>query len=501
MQGTGGGAGLKTITQVPEIAKKRLEKNDAPVDAEAAAELAQDIQAKAEEGNFDLSDPDTTSSTGAYRAVDNLHVDYATRMRSLESILGDQIKNDNKDTPSIRANKEKAQAGLRKAKNKAKNTVDANDLKAVDELVGNTAEGQELMRLMRKTNELTRLHNQGYKGGVSRITDTFNPFAGGSQYNAGRIAAGPIIGITTGATAFGTGGMSLPYQVGAVLGGKAIDKYTGRGSVVERYTKQNIDQKGTKRVKRPSKMLIENAKEAQRIEAKRQEDARKLAEAENDKQLRIEALRRGDPPKGDPNDANPSPEYRMMQALGTNDRRKISDLLKNIADERPRLKPAVDSYQSMLINGTPVLNINELIRAAKNAAGIDSLTGPQGTQQAEQGQQQLSARQEDGKRANQRAVEDIIEAVNSDKTIDKTDKAKLGKALTELQSNLGKRPVEKALEIIANVEKTLNRPSLADQYLAPYLERIAFQQGLNKKPLGETDADISRRPRRIHDER
>ena len=41
---------------------------------------------------------------------------------------------------------------------------------AVDQLVGNTSEGQRLLSLMREGNELTALHNQGLKGGVSRVT-------------------------------------------------------------------------------------------------------------------------------------------------------------------------------------------------------------------------------------------------------------------------------------------------------------------------------------------
>ena len=475
VQGTGGGAGLKTVSQIPQAVGQKLDEKDAPVDTEAAAGLAQDIQAKAEEGGFDLSDPDTTSSTGAYRAVDNLHTDYSVRMRSIEDILKDSLRYSKDDTPEIRAKKEKVVGALRKGKNKAKNTVDAEDLQAVEDLVGNTAEGQELITLLKKSNELTRLHNQGYKGGLSRITDTLNPFEGGSQYNAGRIAAGPIINMTTGAAAIGTGGLSLAPQVAAVIGGKAIDKYTGRRSIVERYTKQNKDGKVEQRPKKPSRLLINKAKEAQRVEEQRQKQEAKSAEAERKKQLRIEALKRGDPPKGDANDPRPSPEFVMMQALGTDSRREVSDILEQVAQERPSLKAAVESYKKMQTEGTDVLDLNELIAAAKNRAGI-GVFGKNQTKPQTQQTRTLSAKQEDGKRANLEFADSISEAVNNDKTIDNTDKAKLNKAIEELKANLGKKPVEKALDIVAEVESKLNRPSLAEKYLLPYVARVAEQQ-------------------------
>lgn len=477
VQGTGGGAGLKAVTQVPEVVSnkvtKKLDEKDKPVDQEAATELAKDIEAKAADGGFDLSDPDTTSSTGAVRAVDNIHADYTERMRSIENILQDSIKYDKNDTPEVRAKKEKVKVALKKGKNKAKNTVDQEDLKAVEEQLGNTAEGQELIMLLRKSNELTRLHNQGYKGGISRITDTFNPFEGGSQYNAGRIAAAPIINMTTGAAAIGTGGMSVLPQIGAVIGGKLIDKKTGRRSIVERYTKQNRDAEGktdTRKKRKPSQLLINQAKEAQRVQAIEDKKLAKATEAKRKEALRIEALRRGDPPKGDPNDPNPSPEYLMMQALGTNSRREVADILKEVANDRPDLKDAVESYQRMQTKGTQVLDLNELIAAARNKAGIKTV-GPRVAQQAT-----LSAARQDGKKANQEAVDNIKEAVNADKTIDKTDKAKLQAALVKLRSNLGAKPVDRAMEIIAEVEGNLNRPSLAEKYLLPYAQRIAAQQ-------------------------
>ena len=63
------------------------------------------------------------------------------------------------------------------ARNKTKSVITAANFEAVKELSGDTAEGQRLLSLIRQSNELTAVHNDGYQGGVSRITDQFSPLA------------------------------------------------------------------------------------------------------------------------------------------------------------------------------------------------------------------------------------------------------------------------------------------------------------------------------------
>ena len=75
-----------------------------------------------------------------------------------------------------------AKAGIRAAKNKTKSTATDAQMNAVQQLVGDTQEGQTLLARMREGDELTRLHNKGLKGGLSRLTDKVNPLSFGEGY-------------------------------------------------------------------------------------------------------------------------------------------------------------------------------------------------------------------------------------------------------------------------------------------------------------------------------
>ena len=56
-------------------------------------------------------------------------------------------------------------------------------MQAIDRLAGNTQEGQRMLSLMRQMNELTTLHNAGYIGGVSKITDQLSPMPSNVGYS------------------------------------------------------------------------------------------------------------------------------------------------------------------------------------------------------------------------------------------------------------------------------------------------------------------------------
>ena len=74
----------------------------------------------------------------------------------------------------------------------------------------------------------------------------------------------------------------------------------------------------------------------------------------------------GAPPKGDPNDPNPSPQYALENATGLNTA-EVEVVLKQIEEVGglPTLQRAIDSYRKSVSDGGKVTNLNELIRFIK----------------------------------------------------------------------------------------------------------------------------------------
>ena len=65
-----------------------------------------------------------------------------------------------------------AAVAFRQARNKTKSRV-GQEYDAVERLIGDTFEGQQILKKFREMNALTKLHNDGYQGGLSKFTDQF----------------------------------------------------------------------------------------------------------------------------------------------------------------------------------------------------------------------------------------------------------------------------------------------------------------------------------------
>ena len=158
--GSATGATVKGTTQVgSEVANAATGNPQASEDSAASADFARDLEQVAADDGFDLQDVDPTSTTGARAAIDAIHKNYTGQMQGLIQALKDQLKIKDTDAEAQRLDKVQAKVGFDKARNKAKNTVGKQDFEAVEKLVGNTKEGQQLLALMRKSNELTRVHS------------------------------------------------------------------------------------------------------------------------------------------------------------------------------------------------------------------------------------------------------------------------------------------------------------------------------------------------------
>lgn len=451
--------------------------NNAPKDTEAAADFSRDLQAVADEAGHDLNDVNPSTVGGAKTAIDDVHADYGEQMKSLATILREKLNYKDNDEQAVRLDKVIAKTALRKGRNKAKNFVSGKDFAAVRKLAGDLDEGQQLINLLRKSNELTRVNDAGLKGGVSKFTDIFNPLDTANQgYSAPRNLAGAMSTMAGGAAALNTGGLSLIPQAALVGAGRGIDAMTGRRSKVAKFIADNQNAPGIANQNLPSQLDLNRQAEQSEVLRKAQEKQAKLA---RNRALNIEALRANDPPKGDPTDPRPSAQYVMETQLGL-DRSGTGKVLKVVAKTRPQLKEAVKSYQTMLRDGTQVKDINKLISAAKNVSKKLGNELPQNVAQNAQAPAQADTKRQSGIDGNNERIRILRDDLANDKDVTATDKRLINRALDLFSINLGQDPVGAAEAILAESEGRASNPEKIRQYLLPYVERVRLQQ---KKPL------------------
>ena len=462
-------------------------------DPEGATELAQKLYKIADVNKLDLQDLDKMSDDGARKATDLAHIQLNEDFKRVQKDLTDRLKIKPTDKLSVVMNKVLAAAGGREARNKTKSTVGQQEFDAIQDLVGDTFEGQEMLSLMRQMNELTRLHNSGYQQGLSRITDTFSFMGGGLGYDKGAIntekVLRPLASLGAGVS---TGGTSLLGQLGIVAGGRAIDKLRGvNKSVVDQYIENNKDGKGIKLGETNDKGEFVPDNPSLRLQAiadseKAEQEAtlaerQKLQEQENLQNLRMQLDDQNAPPT--PN----SPQFVVEDATGlTKD--QVADLLILIEqnpDINPALQKSINDYRTSVRTGGQVSNINDFIRslnAAIDANGIER-TNPQNQSTMQQNQQgggrpsyQNSPNYQRGIDDNRAFADELIEAVNNDTALSALDKSLLIPALLSMKKNLGSNPVESGTKIIEDLATRLGNPEAIQQYVVPYLNRVTQQQ-------------------------
>ena len=445
-----------------------------PKDIEAASDLARDLQSVADDAGYDLQDVNPTSDEGAGATINKVHSSYGEQMKSLARDLRERLNYKDTDPEAQRINKIIAKTALRSGKNKAKDKVSPADFKAVRELVGDTSEGRQLIALLRKSNELTRVHSAGLKGGISRYTDQLNPFDPNTGYSNARGLVSPLM---TAGSLFGaiqTAGTSVPLQAAAVLGGRAIDNRTGKRSKVANFVRDYGQQQGQQMLPAPS---VQQPKiDAQRIAEEQKQAAaeREAAARASRENVARQQGRRGDAP------APGSPQDIVELATGL-DKSGVAEMLRYIEEinTEPAIIKAIEDYRVSVDKGgiiddkmlTPLIReINGLLKANPQLRDR-RIAEPVRGQLTE-----TEARKRQGEIANRKAIKDLQKAVNEDASIAIRDRAILNQALTELGGKLGGRPMEAALKIVGDAEAKLRRKELANQYLLPYIERIAKQQ-------------------------
>ena len=448
-----------------------------PSDPEAAADLAQRLTEIAEANGYNLADIDKMSTDGARETVDKAHVQLAEELKQVSKELKERLDIKDTDSTASEINKILAKAAQRQARNKTKNTVGQQEMDAVEKLVGNTAEGQRLLRIMRQMNELTTLHNSGYQGGLSRITDQFMPFGGTAGYDTGAAATERVLRpLITGGAAVQTGGASLVGQAAVAGAGRLIDKVTGRRSKVKRFIQQNKDKQGIAVLKKPSlknKRILEaqKAQAAREAERNKAEQERKDLEAAN-----LEAARQNAAPT--PN----SPQDVMERSTGL-DRAGVAAAIRAIQKRSKgnrAIQRAIKDYKRTVGKGGKVFALSPLIRQVNQLADTNAEFGNKRIAEPDRNiqnqQSQLDARREQGRRDNQAINRELYNAVDADPNLSDADKAIAKVALDKLNKNLGLYPAEAAQKILDDVNSRASSPNIGMTYVKPYVDRVLQQQ-------------------------
>ena len=477
----GGGtrAGIETVGAAGRGVRAAIPGGYTPTDPEAAADLANRLQAIADRDGYDLANVKVgTENKGARAAVDQAHSEITTDLDDLRSVIKQAMEVTNTDSEAVRNDKVALKRAFKQARTKTKNSVGSEELAAAERLIGNTQEGQQIIRLFRQSNSLTELHNLGYKGGVSQYTDALSPLPSGTGYSDRALIELPTrLGIT-GAAAGVTGGASIPAQIGAVAAGRGIDALTGRRSRVAKFVKDQQAQQGTAD---PTAQSIRAAKAL----AQQQEDERKAQKKADREAANLDLTRQGAA-------ATPgSPQDTVEQATGL-DRRGVADIL-NIIERtvaNPAIQQAVAEYRQSVAKGGTISDdmLSPLIRQINTIVDSDArlqarmvrprVRGDEGQQQQATDQDQ---RRQQGKQDNRKELDRLSKEVNDSNGIALSDKAILLAALTEMKLSLGVDPVSAALDIVAEAEGKLRKPELAEKYLMPYVNRIERQQKKSKK--------------------
>ena len=478
--------GISTVSKTGERVLKPRESLDPETD-QAAGDVARMFQEIATDEGFNIKDIDPSSQKGANAVLNAARSKMREEIDANYKVLSKEVLKDVDE-----ATKAKFAETLRQARNKVSTTVTKENLDFVNDTVGNTKEGQALLNALRKSNIVTEVYSGGLKGGISQFTDTFNPLPSfGRAYNPAGIIGGNI---NTGA-ALATGGQSLAVQIPTVIAGRGIDAITGRRSKLNTFIKKN---KGRDGLADPTGPAVEGRTARLKSQAKARVEARKKQEADDVAAANVRMYKSGEYPIGRPD--KPAPRLAVFQAISDVDplfvrERSPSEVdaaVKSILDEAAsqtsssKRRRNIQKYFKILetgrsdMSGKPLNEVISIVKTAIANQARNKQTPPQGTAPPTIPVAPRSPAVQDGIDANKAFLKSLRDGMNSDKSINSSDRAVLTKALDELGLNLGSDPVFKATEIVDGARVSLTSMSLADKYLVPYLNRIKMQQAATK---------------------
>ena len=475
-------AGAQRLTELGEVVNPVMVGND----PQAATELATRLDRIAKKNGLNLKDVNKQSTSGAREAIDKAHIQISEDINLFANDLRTQLNVTDTDPLAVALDKVLAIAGRREARNKAKSTVGIEEMEAIDRLAGNTQEGQRLLSLMRQMNELTTLHNAGYIGGVSKITDQLSPMPSNVGYSDRSLIETPtrVLGTLYGAS---VNPLIPAVQTAAVIGGRGIDALTGRRSRIKRYISDNLSKNDG--------IAIDTDLESVR-ETRRQE-AEGIKKANQEQRARAKEIHKSQYEKN--GDLPFITLDAMLKERGLSPQRAVQ-LLEAMAAADPVIAPDAQAMIKAIQEGGRAPNMTAVGAAMSTALDQQSTsvtrdkTPVPGASQAAAASaaapRDVSAGYVRGIQDNQAANTALIEAVDADPTISDDDKAVLIDALADLRSNLGANPADRAMDIAAKAESQVSDPDMVEAYVMPYVNRVIGQQATDSEPTIDRQANL-----------
>ncbi len=450
-------------------------------DMEAAASLAQRLASISDANEYDLEDIEKMSTTGARETVDKAHVQYTEELKQLFKDLKDRVKVNDQDSLQEIVDKILAEAAYREGRNKTKNTVGRQEMDALKRLAGDTFEGQQALNILKQLNQLTQIHNNGYQGGVSQITDQFSPLGSSVGYDRGAVATERLLRpIVSGSAALSTGGASLLGQLAAQGTGRMIDKVTGNRSKVRKYVEENQGGQPLAAPNAPSLRMqkIAEAQAAQEAELAAQAAAEQRAAEKRESNLK--SVKNNDPA----NPGSPQGIVELGTALDRNGVAQVLRIMKGNPNTTAYERKMIEDYETSVATGgyidyDIVRKINGIV---DNNPQLKPLMGNrvrnQGavTEAAQQQFSQQDANYQRGMENNKAFAQQLQDALAQDKSVLPIHKAHLGEALNQMQLDLGAAPVKRLKAIEDRLAEKGVPTEAAAKYFGPYVERVVAQQ-------------------------
>ena len=238
---------------------------------QTAASVAQLLRQIADQNGYNLKNVNASSDKGAKKALEGTRRYILDRLAALK---GDKelkkllTPKQRKSLDQLLDDFAPASGAFKAAGNKVSDRVTQEQFDAIMRLLPDSAEKTEIANLLKMSNQVTDLFNNGLKGGLSQYTDYFNPLSvSGAAYDP-RSGANVVLG---GGAAIATFGKTLAIPAA----GRIVDFFTGRRSNVARFVKKNENRLGLATPDGPS--LIEQAEQKKATSKARRQAVAKIA--------------------------------------------------------------------------------------------------------------------------------------------------------------------------------------------------------------------------------
>jgi hypothetical protein len=463
----------------------------------AAADVARMLRTVAGTDGYNLKDV-STGDKSAKAALEAVRGQIVQNIKNLSSLDGIRERLDPKKAASLDQLLEQinpATSAVAAGKTKVARSVTEEQFAAIKRLLPPTKEAGELLNALRMSNITTELFQKGQKGGISQYTDVFLPTKMDGGYSISR----GIQNAAFGPAAFLTDGTTL----GIGVGGRVIDKVTGRRSIIDRFVRKNENKDGLADPGGPSLLAL---KELQKKLEQQQLDASKQETLELNRALYDEGV---DPAGLDGTMDKASPEAQMMLSLEVNtpdgrfgpDRTTINSAVQAIIDnpDSPKaLVKAAEAYLTNIRDGGKIPKLTPLIQAVKREINSNpEVYGRTRASQLSQGPAFISssspktATSGDGGSVNyditsspayQAGIQRNITRVdnqrallNANPTIPAVEKAQLNESLNRLRQPLT-NPVVAVQQEIQRLSELGVDPASIDLVLSPIQEAVTSQQ-------------------------